>query len=100
MLKQNTIYFRPEILRNYDYCGTIQDLLVSVLCKRGKPIMSTHNAASWGYFNVKSCSWNIDILNGAHFPVHLLPSVVQPGTNAGTLHDKVYGIPKGVIVGS
>lgn len=61
--------------------------------------MSTQNAASWGYFDVTECSWNVDVLQGANFPVHLLPTVVQPGTNAGTLYDIMYGIPKGTVVG-
>jgi len=92
-------FFRPEILTDFNRCGTIQDLIVSVLCNRGTPIMSTHNAASWGYFDVVDRSWNIDILDEAGFPVHLLPSVVQPGTNFGTLHQSIYGIPEGVTVG-
>lgn len=87
-------------MNNYNQCGTIQDLIVSVLCNKGKPIMSTHNAASWGYFNVLDCSWNTDILIKAHFPVHLLPSVVPPGTNFGTLYDTIYNIPKDAIVGN
>lgn len=61
--------------------------------------MSTHNAASWGYFNVTDCSWNKDILTEANFPVRLLPSVVQPGINVGTLYETIYHIPKGAVVG-
>lgn len=91
--------YRPEILNNYDQCGTIQDLIVTVFGNRKKPLMSTQNAASWGYFDVNECSWNRDILNRANFPVHLLPTVVQPGTNFGTLHDTIYCIRKGAIIG-
>lgn len=93
------IYLSPELLNNYDQCGTIQDLVVSLVCNRQQPIMSTHNAASWGYFDVKNCSWNIDILKKANFPVHLLPLVVQPGTNAGTLYDTIFNIPKDTVTG-
>ncbi|XP_001952623.3 sedoheptulokinase isoform X1 [Acyrthosiphon pisum] len=99
----NTIFWlkenQPEILSNFNQCGTIQDLIVSILCNQGKSVMSTHNAASWGYFNVTDCSWNIDILTEANFPVHLLPSVVQPGINVGTLYETIYNIPKGAVVG-
>lgn len=87
------------MLSSYNYCGTIQDLIVSLLCNRAKPIMSTHNAASWGYFDVTDCSWNLDVLRQALFPIHLLPPVVSPGTNAGILYNTIYGIPKGAIVG-
>lgn len=62
--------------------------------------MSTHNAASWGYFDVNNCSWNVNILNEANFPIHFLPLVVQPGTNFGTLFDTIYNIPKDVVVGN
>lgn len=61
--------------------------------------MSTHNAASWGYFDVTSCSWNIDILEKANFPVHLLPSVVQPGINVGRLFETIHHIPKDTVIG-
>lgn len=95
------VYFypRPEILSNYSQCGTIQDLIVSVLCNQGKPVMSTHNAASWGYFDIIHSLWNEDILKEANFPIQLLPSVVQPGTNYGTLYDSFYDMPKGTVVG-
>lgn len=72
---------------------------MSALCNRGKCITSTHNAASWGYFDPISCSWNVDILSSANFPIHLLPSVVQPGTNFGTLYKTFYDIQKETIVG-
>lgn len=61
--------------------------------------MSTQNAASWGYFDTTDCSWNIDVLQSANFPVHLLPTVVKPGTNAGTLYNTIYDIAKGTVVG-
>lgn len=93
------IHFRPDILRKYKYCGTIQDLIVSVLCNQQRPVMSTQNAASWGYFDTISCSWNVDVLSKVNFPLHLLPSVVQPGTNFGTLYDTIYDLPQGTVIG-
>lgn len=94
------IYFRPEVLSSFNRCGTIQDLIVTVLCNHEQPVMSTQNAASWGYFDVAKCSWNIDVLKTTNFPVHLLPSVVQPNTNFGILYDNIYDLPKGIIVGN
>ncbi|XP_050437209.1 sedoheptulokinase-like isoform X2 [Adelges cooleyi] len=86
-------------LNKYKYCGTIQDLIVSILCNREDSIMSTHNAASWGYFDVKNNAWNINILKKANFPTNLLPSTVIPGTLAGNLFNTMYGLHKGIVIG-
>lgn len=44
----------------YDRAGTIHDFFVCMLCGLDQPIMSLHNAASWGFFNtvtkVGSCA--------------------------------------------
>ena len=50
--------------------------------------MSTHNAASWGYFDTVTSQWNLDILKKEGFPVDLLPTVVQPATDVGQLKDR------------
>ena len=34
------------------------DLIVAILCDLQKPVMSTHNATSWGYFDPIGHSWN------------------------------------------
>ena len=52
---------RPELLEQYDRAGTIQDMVVSMLCGLDKPVMSVHNAASWGYFDTVSKTWNRDM---------------------------------------
>lgn len=49
---------RPELLQQYDKAGTIQDLVVAMLCGLSTPVMSVHNAASWGYFDTVTKSWN------------------------------------------
>lgn len=50
----------PEFLKSYDAAGTIQDYVVAMLCGLPRPLMSDQNAASWGYFNTQSQSWNLD----------------------------------------
>ena len=50
--------------------------------------MSTHNAASWGYFDTVTSAWNTDILEQQGFPVNLLPRVVSPATDVGQLGDR------------
>ncbi|XP_050531980.1 sedoheptulokinase-like isoform X2 [Daktulosphaira vitifoliae] len=94
-LKENEL----DIFNQYTYCGTVQDLIVSILCNRKDSIMSTHNAASWGYFNVINGSWNKNILERVNFPVHFLPQVVPPGNIAGTLFKSLYGLQKGTMIG-
>jgi sedoheptulokinase len=48
-------------LEVYDSAGTVQDILVTALCDLDKPVMSSQNAASWGYFNTMSNSWNTEM---------------------------------------
>lgn len=64
---------------------------------KGRPIMSPQNAASWGYFNTATRSWNTDILAKADFPVNLLPDVKEGF--AGVLCKNWKGVPAGCKVG-
>lgn len=89
----------PEFLKSYDAAGTIQDYVVAMLCGLPKPLMSDQNAASWGYFNTQSQSWNLEILETAGFPVHLLPDIAEPGSTAGRTSHSWFEIPKGTQVG-
>ena len=52
---------RPSYLNNYDRAGTIMDLFVCTLCGDSKPVMSTHNANSWGYFDLQSNQWELEL---------------------------------------
>ncbi|XP_040279278.1 sedoheptulokinase isoform X2 [Bufo bufo] len=90
---------RPEFLQQYDAAGTIQDYVVSMLCGLQKPLMSVQNAASWGYFNTRTKTWNTDILREFGFPVHLLPNVLDAGCLAGKTSYEWCGIPQGTEVG-
>lgn len=47
----------PGLLHQYDKAGTVQDFLVSILCNLDTPVMSVHNAVSWGYFDMQSNNW-------------------------------------------
>ncbi|KAM5179773.1 sedoheptulokinase isoform 1-T1 [Mantella aurantiaca] len=90
---------RPDFLHEYDAAGTIQDYVVSMLCGMKTPLMSVQNAASWGYFNTRTKTWNVDILQGQGFPVSLLPPVVDAGCIAGKSSYDWCGIPQGTEVG-
>ncbi|EOA98691.1 Sedoheptulokinase, partial [Anas platyrhynchos] len=89
----------PDFLKCYDAAGTIHDYVVAMLCDLKKPLMSIQNAASWGYFNAKTKSWNTDVLKKSGFPLHLLPEVGDPGSIAGRTICAWHGIPKGTEVG-
>ncbi|KAM6174387.1 sedoheptulokinase [Erethizon dorsatum] len=89
----------PELLQSYSAAGTIQDYVVAMLCGLQRPLMSDQNAASWGYFNTQSQSWNLEILKSSGFPVHLLPDIAQPGSAAGRTSHIWFEIPKGTPVG-
>lgn len=70
-----------------------------MLCNLQKPITSVQLAASWGYFDCKNSSWNLEILETGGFPMNLLPDVVESGQVAGELADNWHTIPKGTPVG-
>ncbi|KAL7303927.1 hypothetical protein TKK_0004045 [Trichogramma kaykai] len=93
---------KPEKLKKYDRCGTVQDLVVSLLCgsAEGPVRMSNQNAASWGYFFTEACDWDREALARGDFPERLLPQeVLGPGESAGRLCRSWFGIPKGVNIG-
>ncbi|XP_056264338.1 sedoheptulokinase isoform X1 [Pseudoliparis swirei] len=91
---------RPEFLEDFTVAGTIQDYVVSMLCGLDGCVMTPQNAASWGFFNTSSNLWNVDILKGAGFPLHLLPQCVRSGGLAGQTCCDWHGIPAGTPVGA
>lgn len=91
---------KPEKLALFNRAGTIQDFVVAMMCNLDVPLMTTQNAASWGYFDTTSNTWNIDILEREKFPVNLLPKIVESGQIGGTLQETWYGIPQGTPVGA
>ncbi|XP_008197907.1 sedoheptulokinase isoform X1 [Tribolium castaneum] len=90
---------KPEKLKRYNRCGTIQDFAVAMLCNLSRPIMSDQNAASWGYFDCVHHRWNEEILKQAGFPISLLPEIKTSGEIAGYLADNWHSIPKGTPIG-
>ncbi|KPP67856.1 sedoheptulokinase-like, partial [Scleropages formosus] len=85
--------YRPEFLTKFTAAGTIHDYVVAMLCGSEKCLMSTQNAASWGYFCTHTSQWNMDILKDSGFPVHLLPEPVPSGCRAGFTSTEWHGIP-------
>ncbi|XP_048872877.1 sedoheptulokinase isoform X1 [Brienomyrus brachyistius] len=91
---------RLEFLAEFTSAGTIHDYVVTMLCGLDRCLMSTQNAASWGYFNTSTNQWNLDILSSNGFPMELLPDPVAPGSCAGFTCSKWHGIPVGTPVGA
>ncbi|XP_061658784.1 sedoheptulokinase [Syngnathoides biaculeatus] len=91
---------RPEFLKDFTVAGTIQDYIVSMLCGLDRCLMTPQNAASWGFYNTTTSRWNVDILNGMGFPLHLLPQCVPSGELAGHTRSDWHGIPAGTPVGA
>lgn len=89
---------KPEKLKQFEFSGTVQDFVVTMLCDLTTPIMSDQNAASWGYFNTEKNEWNRDILESIDFPTNLLPKVIKSGKIAGNLNMSWNGIPEGTPV--
>lgn len=55
---------QPGVLDSFTRAGTIMDLVIWLLCSSGKTqpaLMSTQNAASWGYFDMKRMQWETDM---------------------------------------
>ncbi|KAL4608784.1 sedoheptulokinase-like [Arapaima gigas] len=92
--------YRPEFLTDFTTAGTIHDYVVAMLCGLDKCLMSTQNAASWGYFNTHTNQWNMDILRSSGFPVHLLPEPAPSGCCAGFTISEWHGIPTKTAVGA
>ena len=53
---------QPATVKSFDAAGTIMDLLVCALTASPTVKMSTHLAASWGYFNTKTLDWEKRLL--------------------------------------
>jgi len=53
---------KMDLLNKFDTSGTIMDLLVCILCGAGKPHMSSQNANSWGYFDLQTKQWELELL--------------------------------------
>ncbi|OWF44809.1 sedoheptulokinase-like [Mizuhopecten yessoensis] len=89
---------RPEVVAKYTCSGTIMDLLVALLCGLATPITTVQLAASFGFYNTKTMSWNKDILRKIGFPVEILPTVQKPGHVAGNMQYDWMGISKGTPI--
>ncbi|XP_072302700.1 sedoheptulokinase [Eucyclogobius newberryi] len=92
--------YRPKFLEGFTVAGTIQDYVVSMLCGLERCVMTPQNAGSWGYFNTSTSQWNVEILEAAGFPIHLLPQCIPSGMLVGRTCMDWHGIGAGTPVGA
>ena len=52
---------RLSFLEQFDRAGSIMDLFICRLCGVANPVMSTHIAKSWGYFDLQSNQWELEM---------------------------------------
>ncbi|KAK6317177.1 hypothetical protein J4Q44_G00125770 [Coregonus suidteri] len=91
----------PGFLSDFTVAGTNHEYVVSMLSgSESCAMMTGQNAASWGYFNIATNQWNIDILKDAGFPVHLLPECVPSGCMAGQTCCEWHGVHANTPVGA
>ena len=53
--------FDPLLIDKFERSGTIMDLLVWLLCGLDEVVMATHNATSWGYYDVVKNQWEMEM---------------------------------------
>lgn len=77
----------PELLDAADSFLMIPDFLHWSLC--GSKVSEFTNATTTQFFHPKTKRWSTDLLGKFGIPTHMLPEVVQPGTELGTLRESV-----------
>lgn len=95
LLKNQRQYLAQE---QFDCAGTVMDFVVAAVCDLDKPVTSDQLAASFGYFNIHTRSWNTEILLSCGFPVNILPEIHPAGQAAGHLIQGLEHIPAGTPV--
>lgn len=95
--------YEPDTLQRYTSASTIHDYLVALIS--ANPIVYTDpsDAASFGFFDLRSRTWRDDCISKARIPRHLLPTIRPAGQQVGNLTDvyaRRWKIPTGVAIGN
>ena len=92
----------PALLSNYHLSGTIMDLVVSLLCRLPRPLISEQCAHSWGYYSPLSGDFEREQLSSTGLPLEILPRVstsIVAGSLAVSLSCLKLGTPVSVGLG-
>ncbi|CAB4066650.1 SHPK [Lepeophtheirus salmonis] len=85
-----------NLLKRYDYCGTIMDFIIGMITETENPSISLQNAASFGYCNTITRQWNAEQLREIKgFPLHFLPNISNEDQ---FLKNSWFDIPQGTPI--
>ncbi len=90
---------QEKIPSRTQYVLGIYDWLTSILV--GRPVTDISSAAAWGMFDPIAKAWRTDLLDLAGIPSSLLPDVVEPGIDLGTISAAVteeLGLTQGIHI--
>lgn len=91
----------PATLSRYTAAATIHDYLVMLLTGNKRAFMDPSDAASFGFFNLRTRSWRIEVVEKAKIPWPLLPEIRPAGEIIGSLDAcwaSRWGIPNAAAV--
>ena len=94
-------HYEPESIQRYDAAATIHDYLVALMSGSSHPCTDPSDAASFGFFDLRSRGWRDDCIARADIPRVLLPQIRPAGEVVGIVRRdlaKRWGIPETVRV--
>ena len=95
--------YEPAMLQKYNRAATIHDYLVTAVCGNERAYTDPSDGASWGLFDLRARSWNVDKISRSGIPIALLPEIVEAGAHVGVVTESFaarWGIPSQVPVGN
>ena len=81
--------------------STIHDLVVTHLCHLPRPVTDPSDAASWGFFDLQTMTWDAAALERSGVPLSILPALRSFGSVAGSVDQQsasALGLPEGCPV--
>jgi len=83
------------------WCCQVTDHLVAKMTGLERPVIDHAGAASWGFYDIMTNTWDEGAIKKCNIPHELLPAVVTCGSRAGKLSDLAaseYGLNPGIPV--
>jgi sedoheptulokinase len=95
--------YAPEVFELYTSSATIHDYAVSLMTGSRKPLTDPSDAASFGFFDLRSRTWREDRVTKAGIHLAILPTIRPSGEPVGLLQQDMatrWGIQEGAQVGN
>ena len=77
--------------------GTIDSWLIANLTREGNHLTEASNASRTMVFNLKSMDWDKELLKDLNIPASMMPKVVPPNHNFGTLDKEKVGFEAPIL---